>query len=718
MNNAENSKISDGISNDFVTGDTPTIYAGSVSSLEQKNEENQSSGGLFGLKLPALPNILDSIGKIGLPNLGLNINWGNLPSFGRVSEGSKAPPNKAPFDLQRKPYRGPDSSEDLWVQVGPQDSSSADPLADPNVHKILSNEQTNHNILPNRKPMFYYNYNNYTNHAKFYNNFSPSSDKNSTFDTNTELPPLAFAEPSPENDNTNNKEVDFLHPFSRFKPSPNSGTPFLPGLITNKKQPFPHIPNRNFYGNRQKDKNIPTSKVRGEIHSGPSLKFPDEDKRLDGWKWSHPNSNYTPIKASPHFPNASFRPMTVFNSNSSIVTKDAHQINNSITPSDYFDYSTSIPSSISSLNEHTKINQNVNFSPKTNQEKQKNNSNIKNSIYNKGLKTNELKSLQMPTFTSTSPYDEWTKSFVNNFDDIFSTTLQSQPETTTTQSFTSDNLNSLSETTESSLDVTEMFVPVSLLSNSLEDDNSTKLQEYNNQHTNEATTIAPIFPLTNNSSQVSITTSLPSTTLEFLENMFISDRYTTTPHPQWLYPKEQSRHSIKSDDIRNRDFVRNNWGPPSSVGQNVTLVQGSQRHQTSKPYISKSEETPIQDEHQKIKHISPSRSMSFSSGVSSVEKLNSSFSQEVQLRQHKENNKGQSQSSEHQTDLITQAPAAKAKKAGVMDWYYSNYNRKYNPEGPLPIGGNGPPPKNSSFNNKLANKWFLYTFILWLYLSY
>ncbi|KAK7017980.1 hypothetical protein SK128_003665 [Halocaridina rubra] len=96
-----------------VTGDTPTIYAGSGSGhSDDVKQDSQPGTGLFsGLKFPTLPNIIESLTNLNLPNIGLNVNWGNLP-IGRQESG--ALPNVNPLSGD-KPMKGPDENQPIWI---------------------------------------------------------------------------------------------------------------------------------------------------------------------------------------------------------------------------------------------------------------------------------------------------------------------------------------------------------------------------------------------------------------------------------------------------------------------------------------------------------------------------------------------------------------------------------------------------------------------------
>lgn len=96
-----------------VTGDTPTIYAGNANS--EHDDEQPSSGGLF--NLPSLPTILETIGSISnlkLPNIGLNMNWANLP-VGRLDSGLASKLGTLDTDVQGK-NRGVEDRPPVWVE--------------------------------------------------------------------------------------------------------------------------------------------------------------------------------------------------------------------------------------------------------------------------------------------------------------------------------------------------------------------------------------------------------------------------------------------------------------------------------------------------------------------------------------------------------------------------------------------------------------------------
>lgn len=102
-----------------VTGDTPTIYAGSAGHTDDNKQ--QDSGLFSGIKLPTLPNLIESISNLNLPQLGLNVNWGNIPILGRQDTGLLG--KSGPLGMG-KPMKGPDVSNPIWVE-GP---SSPHPL--------------------------------------------------------------------------------------------------------------------------------------------------------------------------------------------------------------------------------------------------------------------------------------------------------------------------------------------------------------------------------------------------------------------------------------------------------------------------------------------------------------------------------------------------------------------------------------------------------------
>ncbi|CAL4137307.1 unnamed protein product, partial [Meganyctiphanes norvegica] len=103
-----------------VTGDTPTIYAGSATNDHTDGNKNQNTDtalGLFsGLKLPSIPNLIESLVNLNIPNIGLNVGWGGLPIGRKESAGilSKTGPVE-----KSKPMRGPDQNHPIWIE-GPK----------------------------------------------------------------------------------------------------------------------------------------------------------------------------------------------------------------------------------------------------------------------------------------------------------------------------------------------------------------------------------------------------------------------------------------------------------------------------------------------------------------------------------------------------------------------------------------------------------------------
>ncbi|KAK3880250.1 hypothetical protein Pcinc_015245 [Petrolisthes cinctipes] len=101
-----------------VTGDTPTIYAGSasssggggVSNLDNSGGNGGGGGLLDGLLFPNWPRLQDVVGLF-LPHIGVNMNLG-MPVLGR-QDSSGVTHKLGPHD--HKPMKGPDSSSPVWV---------------------------------------------------------------------------------------------------------------------------------------------------------------------------------------------------------------------------------------------------------------------------------------------------------------------------------------------------------------------------------------------------------------------------------------------------------------------------------------------------------------------------------------------------------------------------------------------------------------------------
>ncbi|KAG7173540.1 artichoke-like 3 [Homarus americanus] len=132
----------------IVPGNTPTIYAGSSNNINKQGPTTTESS-LFGnIKFPTLPNLLDTISNFNIPNIGLNVNWGNLPGFGRHESGSVHKFGQADED---KPMKGPDQNQPIWIEgPGPASPHPLFPHPHPPVRESMA--LTPPHVTPSREP--------------------------------------------------------------------------------------------------------------------------------------------------------------------------------------------------------------------------------------------------------------------------------------------------------------------------------------------------------------------------------------------------------------------------------------------------------------------------------------------------------------------------------------------------------------------------------------
>ncbi|KAL7637784.1 UNVERIFIED_CONTAM: hypothetical protein RMT77_011396 [Armadillidium vulgare] len=661
------------VSSDFVTGDTPTIYAGPPPNKVPESQEDgkdSNTGNFFGFKLPGFPSILDTIGKFKLPNLGLNVDWAGLP-FGRIEDRkSFASINDAinPLLQNLNPTRGPDSDDKVWVQV----------VQNKDKESLFSS-------LPKNKTSITANLSgrgNHTNHAKFYETRLPpfvNKGKDPIASLNVDEEPIAFSEPHPGDGfvGTVNQDTQtaFRPPILTIGPGPNSGTPFLPGLVTNKNEPLPLVPNRDFQQYNQRTRGLNNSDIRGIIPETPNLKFPGNKDESESWRWSPPEGNlYSGL--SPYPPEGSFQPIKTIYPNMPIKNANfSHNFpmtSNRLPNNDDVKNIYSTDTSDDNKYPGTSMNNLFTNNPNTLPE-------MDDFSTTKGPFQNVEKYTLDSLPSSTSPYDDWTKSFVES--DVEATT-QSYFIFSDNSQTTERNGLLTNEEDKKDLTGTENYVPVSLLPNThtkINNDSNHKIDEFK-----DSTSELPKYVFENSETT---TVNPVSSTQSSIESQ---NTYTTVNYV--YYPTQQDDLFLEDGTWKDDQ----NFWPPVSLGEGISLVQNVKDTDS----IHKSEIAEAVNKTENLingaKHVSPSRSISLGSGIPSVEKVKQDVVQGVDLPpQYPET----LEEPFTEVEIITEAMPEDGRKAGIMDWYYSNYNRFYDPDAHLPMGGNQP---SSSQNLKLS----------------
>ena len=283
------------LSSDFIPGDTPTIYAGGGSTNQDSENSPQSSlfgatgdGLLAGISLLSLPAIIQQLGNLGLPNIGLNFDWNALGRQGlegvvpniqskigdalhdQKDEFGNLPPNFEFEPPPNKPLRGPDLEAPVWINGTDEEEQQffINPLnliqllgQGGQIEKIGDNVGLSPNLLappPLGSP---------SDGQKTHKSGLPNGAIQGPL-----IPPKAGS--------------SFLPSVIHSGPGPNSGTPFLPGLSVNqghRTNPFPDIIpddeiNEDFLSTLLQ---IPVS------HDDFSHKLP-EVKHQEGSTWSQP----------------------------------------------------------------------------------------------------------------------------------------------------------------------------------------------------------------------------------------------------------------------------------------------------------------------------------------------------------------------------------------------------------------------------------------------
>ncbi|XP_066948695.1 uncharacterized protein atk [Macrobrachium rosenbergii] len=364
-----------------VTGDTPTIYAGSSGTNHVDDVKIQDSngvgGGLFsGIKLPTLPNILESLSNLNLPHIGLNVNWASLPTIGRQESGyvtdydsasGPAPPPEIAQLPFNKPMKGPDGNKPIWIDgpVSPHPLFPAPPpppppppsrqdLPPPSLDRGPSAIPGFDNIVGLVAPAV-----ENTNIPSVETVLSPDFSSANEDDLNSGIPGTIFhvgrptnvwrTKPNPgqaessrpaEQPNQNQRRkpsqptMTVLPPATHAGPGPNSGTPFLPGLSSHQQRPVqlaqPIVIN---HGNPQISQN-PSLPIHPSLTTSNSANLPSpvdassgaRGTVWDGPQWSHPEVIHPHSGVSLYQPGEPFQPYQPEDPNHPITVVEAPDV--------------------------------------------------------------------------------------------------------------------------------------------------------------------------------------------------------------------------------------------------------------------------------------------------------------------------------------------------------------------------------------------------------
>ncbi|XP_068240515.1 uncharacterized protein [Palaemon carinicauda] len=349
-----------------VTGDTPTIYAGSsgTSHVEDVKIQESSVGGLFsGIKLPTIPNILESLSNLNIPQIGLNVNWANLP-IGRQESGfnadydsvsGPAPPLEIDSLPINKPMKGPDGNKPIWIDgpVSPHPLFTAPPpppatqdLPPPSLNRGPSGTPSSNNIVGLVPPAVE------NTNIPSTENFSGGDEE----DFNLGIPGTIFhvgrptnvwrTRPKPEQGfswpgqqptlNQRRKPSQstktILPPVTHTGPGPNSGTPFLPGLSSQQNHLQPAQPIVTSHGNSQTSQHLnlpidPTVTISNvKLPSPVDVSSGARGTVWEGPQWSHPEVIHPNSGVSLYQPGEPFRPYQPEDPNHPITVVEAPDV--------------------------------------------------------------------------------------------------------------------------------------------------------------------------------------------------------------------------------------------------------------------------------------------------------------------------------------------------------------------------------------------------------
>ena len=320
-------KVQQSLDYNVVTGDTPTIYAGNPSGETDIQETTTISSGVFG-SLPSLSSVFETIGSISnlqLPNIGLNVNWADMP-IGRIDSDLASKMGTVETETQEK--KSKKERPPFWVD-GPN-GPILNPAYVPNDTNVVPNLKNPEKIYP----------------ASFLSSLLPalSTSRNSQIKSSTIIfPDSSTGRGGPNPDNFRfpddppkldaRGQPGFTFPgFSSFsipesetsqkpalrKPLPavvhrgpgqNSGTPFLPGLTPKEQNKGP----------------VPSHIIGLRSGVGTVSKIPLERKTV--WnvqspkreiKWSKPESVNPLSGVSLYQPSEQFQPYHPPNNNNPI----------------------------------------------------------------------------------------------------------------------------------------------------------------------------------------------------------------------------------------------------------------------------------------------------------------------------------------------------------------------------------------------------------------